>query len=242
MNNIVIATTTRYKGINETRAQSALTTIQKAKKYGHKIVVVDDSPETVKKVFQKNGAIVFPETKAGMGPGRRQTISKSLSMVDKKDFIAWIEPEKYNFIKFLNEIVIYMVKKSIDLLLPGRKSLESYPVYQQHFETLGRIAFLMLTGKDLDAWFGPRIFVADNAHFFIDYDGEYGDLWDSIFIPVLRAIKAGRNVDGYDVDYLHPQKQTREEKTNFLFFKKRAKQLNSLIKAMEKESIKLGLY
>lgn len=242
MEKVVIATTTRYEDKDETRAKLALATIKETVRCGHKIVVVDSSSNNVKSLFKNKGAIVIPQKEEGMGLGRRQAILEAYDLAGPDGFVAWVEPEKYSFIMFLEQIADYMKHHSLDLVIPERKSLASYPLYQEYFETIGRIAFSMLTGKDLDMWFGPRVFKGPIAHFFLNYKGEYGDLWDSIFVPVLHIIKTGKKVTGFIVDYEHPIEQTVLEENDFSFLEKRNEQLSTLIGALKKEAVKIKLF
>lgn len=241
MEKVVIATTTWYESPDDLRIKLAVKTIQEAKKYEHKIVVVDSSSEVVKDAFQKNGAIVFPQKEKGMGASRRQVIREAVKVAGEERVVAWLEPEKHTFIPFLGMIASAMESQSADLAIPRRKNLKSYPLYQQYAEKMGNEAFRLCTGWDLDIWFGPRVFRPVIAHFFLDYQGEYGDKWNSIHIPVLRIIRAGKKVIEVEVDYVHPLEQTTEEEGNWPMFKKRLEQLLVTVDAVEKECKVLGL-
>jgi len=242
MKPVVIATATMYKSLQDVRAQLAAATIQEAKKHGYPIVIVDESPdESTREHFRNLGAITFPAEKPGMGHSRRQVIREASNLAGPDGIVAWVEPEKHAFIPFLGMIAEVMESQSADFVSPRRKSLESYPLFQQHFEWLGNRAFQMLTGRDLDVWFGPRIFRPDIAPFFLAYQGEYGDKWDSLFVPVLRIIKAEKKVIEVKVDYTYPSEQATEEENNFLFFMRRIEQLTSLVESLEKECKALGL-
>jgi len=237
----VIATTTWYKEPLETRAQLAMKTVRQANEIGYKIVAVDGSPnKIIKEYLRKCGAVVLDEESSGMGVSRRQAINAATILAGPDGIVIWMEPEKAPLVPLLKNILDHM--ENADLIIPSRKNLDSYPETQQRAEWLGNRAFKIMAGRDLDAWFGPRIFRVDIAPFFLDYKGEYGDKWDSIFVPVLRAIGAGKRVLGVEVDYPHPAEQTaEEEKTEDKFFIKRIEQLTTLIDAIEKESKILGL-
>lgn len=235
MNRVIIATTTSYKSIEDHRAKIALRTIQAAKRNGHKIFVVDASAQCVKDQFAESGAIVLQDTGKTMGEGRRHAISQALIASKKGQFIAWIEPEKDTVVPFLESMT------SHELTIPKRNSLESYPLHQQYAENMGNEAFRIRTGYSLDMWFGPRIFKASLAKFFIDYAGKYGDKWDSIFIPVLHAIAARVDVGEFAVDFTYPSEQLAAEKNSFEMVQKRIEQLRSLVLATDQECTALGM-
>jgi len=236
MSQIVIATTTLYKSIEEHRARLALKTVQRAVQYGHKIVIVDNSSQKIKDQLAKNGAIVFPNTAETYGQNIRQSIRLAIENASPKErFIARIEPEKYAIVKHLSVMTGY------DITIPRRTSLSSYPKFQQHAENMGNEAFRIRTGRTLDMWFGPRIFSRKAAKYFLEYNGEYGDRWDSIFIPIIRAIAAGENVGEKAINFTYPPEQLSAENDSFDMVLKRLDQLNSLIWAIDHECTVLGI-
>jgi hypothetical protein len=241
LKDIVIATTTMYKNMEETRAKLAIKTVKNAIFSGYKIVIVDSSPDIeVKKAFRDQGALVLAEENPGMGKSRRQALYEAICAARDNDGIAvWMEPEKCTFVPKIEKLVNRM--GNADMIIPGRKSLASYPIDQQRFEWLGNYRFYELTGTSLDIWFGPRIMNFKTAQYFLEYQGEYGDKWDSIFIPILRIIASRKKVIGMRINYEHPKSQTKEEQGNLNLFSKRREQLNSLVDAMDKEAKILGL-
>ncbi|MDD5145330.1 MAG: hypothetical protein PHF44_00555 [Candidatus Pacebacteria bacterium] len=236
----VIATTTMYKALQDVRAKLAIETVKQASELGYEIIVVDNSPPEIKDIFRKYGAKVA-DSATGMGVGRRIAIQLANDLTGTNGVIIWMEPEKAPLVPYLAKLIEPITAGIADLVIPKRRSLSSYPLIQQHFEWLGNEAFRLLTGRVLDAWSGPRIFRPEIAPYFLNYKGEYGDQWDSIFIPVLRAIKDGKKVIGVEVNYIHPAEQTAVE-DDFEMYQKRRYQLNTLIEAMEKEAKILGLY
>jgi len=79
-----------------------------------------------------------------------------------------------------------------------------------------------------------------DAHF-LNYNGKYGDKWDSIHIPRLQVIAAGHNVISVPVDYPHPIDQTQEETGNLLQSYKRFGQIDNLVLSIWREAYELGL-
>lgn len=217
---------------------------------GYKVIVVDGSPESwVQAVLQQCGAVVLRETGKGMGAARRQAIQAALD----SQCIIWLEPEKAPLVPLLAPVVRKITVDGIDLVVPRRASLASYPQYQQYCELTGNHEVGNLTGRpELDLWFGPRVMNPRVAKLFTGYDGEYGDRWDSIFAPVARAIamdepqssqSAGKpiKVASVVVDYRHPPEQTAAESNDKTMDRKRDQQLAELVDAMRIECRKLGL-
>jgi len=236
----VIATTTLAKDPKELRVKLALKTIKKAVECGYQIVVVDGSPDEVREQFGDIGAIVCKDLGQSMGASRRQAISKAAKIANG-GVVIWMEPEKHTLIpELLKAVVPFFLPSAADLVVPTRKSMASYPPEQQYAEPLGNLAFFHLTKHALDLWFGPRVMGERAMPYFLNYQGEYGDRWDSIFIPVLRIIKDNLRVMSVVVDYAHPEEQTAKE-SNFNFLTKRLEQLTNLVPSMEQEARKLGL-
>ena len=88
-------------------------------------------------------------------------------------------------------------------------------------------------------WFGVRIFKRDLAHYFLEYRGEYGDKWDSLFIPIINALADKRKIKSIEIDYVHDSLQTKDEENSLDFYKKRIEQLNLLIITCENHWIRV---
>ncbi|MBL7148070.1 MAG: glycosyltransferase [Nanoarchaeota archaeon] len=232
---ITIATTTFYNPNLEDdihRAKIAKNSIRTANNLGYEIVIVDGgSSEELLKEFEKYGARVYSQTSKGMGKSRRQAIREAYNI--GREVVAWAEPEKESYISQIVKTAEPIIKDSADLVVPKRKSLESYPAAQQYAEPLGNLFWKDLTGYDLDMWFGPRTWKKEISDYFLNYNGEYGDLWDSIFIPVMNAIIDGKKIISINVEYTHPKKQTEMEEHDLKFHWKRIKQLNNLMPNLE---------
>lgn len=218
--------------------------MEAAQRESYPVYVVDGSPEPwAKQAFEERGAIVLREEGGGMGAARRQVIRAALEDFREYAYV-WMEPEKAPLVPLLGP-VIDQLRAGYSLVLPRRKSLDSYPKYQQYCELKGNwLVGNMLSRPDLDLWFGPRAMDRHGARLFIDYDGEYGDRWDSIFIPVARAVNFGhcsgsRFVASVLVDYRHPAEQTAAETGDEAMDRKRDTQLAELLAAMQIECQKL---
>lgn len=236
--NVGIATTTFYKNdeISRLKARLARQMFDACEELGYSVFAVDDSPETPPE-FAGSKAYIIKGNGGSMGKGRRQAISAA-----SEDHVAiWIEPEKAPLVQELDKTIQPLLEGDSSIVIPKRKSLESYPTYQQKAENAGNAFWRVLTGTDLDVWFGPRSIRQDAVPFFLEYDGHLGDLWDSIFIPIMDAIKAGKEVSGIEVDYTHPPEQTASEESNPEFDRKRIHQLDNLFGSLETHWKKLQM-
>lgn len=233
---IAIATTTFYKPNSEVdinREQIARKTLRKASDKGYSVFVVDggSTEEFLKEIEKYNNIKIFPELERGMGKSRRQVMKEAYN--SEKTFVTWTEPEKESYIDNIEMVGEYMQATNLDLVVPTRTSLDSYPTTQQYAEKFGNSVWKELTGTNLDMWGGMRMFKRDLTNYFLNYEGKYGDLWDSIFIPVMDAIKDGKKVGSFNINYVHPLFQTEFEEGNVELSIKRLKQLENLIPALK---------
>jgi hypothetical protein len=70
---------------------------------------------------------------------------------------------------------------------------------------------------------------------FLDYDGQYGDLWESILIPRLRIIRNGLGFSILPVNFKNDPRMTLSESGNLKFVLKRLNQFNNVITSLVKE-------
>lgn len=244
MSSIVIATTTFTKDSTDTRARQAIRTVQEAQTHSFPIVVVDGgSPVDFRQELQSLGAILLDEQERGMGPSRRQALREAGRIAGPNGVTIWVEPEKYTLVAELHKVAAPIFSGQADCVVPSRTNLglSSYPPEQVHAELLGNQAFAYISGQSLDAWFGPFGCNELALQYFLNYQGEYGDKWDSIFIPRLRLIKDQKRVMGVPVNYTHPHEQTVQERGNLDFLIKRIEQLMNLVPALRTEGQKLEL-
>lgn len=250
--NTVICTTTFYRpnsDMDRNREQFAKNFVRNATNLGYKTIVVDGgSTDEFLGEIERYGARIFEEAERGMSPSRRQTIGEGYKTGKKA--VAWIEPEKEGYIKELEKTVIPLWTGESDLVVPdarvvvnGRYRIPSYPTSQENEEMYGNDCWRELTGFDLDIWRGPKTWLRERSKEFLRYNGKkhfckrngeeepYGDLWDSIVIPVMKMILEGKQVVGVKVDYVHPKKQTEFEEGNYVVTLKRLNQLTNLVPA-----------
>lgn len=236
--NVAIATSTFYNFDNPSgliRANCARNMVRRAIDLGYSIALIDGgSPQELVEEFERYGAKVFPEQERVapgiFGPGRRQSFQEAYNL--NKSVVAWMEPEKEGYVPELWKTAVPILEGKTDLVVPKRKSLETYPEFQAREEELGNMLFRNLTGYELDVWMGPRTWSRDITNYFTGYDGKFGDEWESIFMPILKAIFDKKRVTGVEIDYTHPKEQTEIEKGDLIFDLKRIKQLNCLTNNM----------
>lgn len=237
-----LITTTFYNPnstIDRTRAEIATRSIKSAQDFGYRLVIIDGgSYDEFLRTIEGNCAL-FQENPKGMGSGRRQGIREGLKF--EVPVIAWTEVEKESYIREAWKTSVPILEDKADLVLPSRPSLNDYPTSQQHAERFGNTVLTHLTGVSLDYWFGPRTWRRDISPYFLSYPPEnrvltlgkkeikLEDKWDSLHIPALDIIKAGKRVISIPVNYQHPKQQTTDEETNVDMDLKRLDQLQNLV-------------
>lgn len=84
----------------------------------------------------------------------------------------------------------------------------------------------------MDLWFGPRTWHRDLSNYFLNYNGEYGDKWECIYIPIINALMDKKRILGIEVNYINPPEQTAIEEHNLSYYQKRLEQLENLTKSI----------
>lgn len=226
-----IATTTFYNPntvAGRLRAGLALELITGAMERGYHMSIVDggSSDEFLDEV-QKRGAQLVVDPSLKMGPSRRKAID--LATATGREVVAWTEPEKVGYLHSIWTTTRDIVEEGYALIIPIRLSLDSYPWFQKRTELEANHLLAGVTGTYLDLMFGPRTWGAEHSHYFTQYDGRFGDQWESIFIPVVQMLAEGKKVGSVPVDYTHPLEQTRLESGNAEFDRKRELQRDQLM-------------
>lgn len=220
---VALVTTTFYKNPDDVRFQLALKTCAAAVTAGYPLHIVDGSPDPqIRNMFEESGAVVAQQKTAGMGASRRQCLNMGLAT--EADVIVWLEPEKAPFVPLIPPCA-EMILRGYNIVIPGRKSLESYPRYQELSELRAMRNIGIMTGRpDIDWMFGPRVLSRRGAQRLADYTGPTpeDDTWHILVIPVLQELTLDTSrVGSRLVDYTHPPEQTAAEEGDQLMDKKR---------------------
>jgi len=232
--------------------EAALNLCRECRRLGIRLIIVDGSPEAVKESLANIGRdhqeiIEECEHPRGVfGPARRQGFNRIKDLFDREmiDAGGWIEPEKSDLLRFVSDLVQPIAEGEVNGTIPGRTeaSIRTLPPFQEQCERTGNLAFEMMTRHKLDVWSGPRFFDKKFLHHFLEYKGTYGDKWDCIFIPVIRALSAGYSLKSIPVLLQYPASMVAEEEENQeLRFDKRITQLQNLVSAMRQECESNGM-
>lgn len=244
---VLVTTTFSTDPSGDLRFGMALKTIEAAKRCGYPIIVVDGSPGNLgaSEMLERHGAVVFCQKLSGMGNSRREAIRAGLDwQAEVASVIVWLEPEKYPIVPLLSPAIAAVADDQFDLVIPHRKSLWNYPPYQAASETIANQALGAITGRpDLDLYIGPRVMSrAVASRYFLGYDGKFGDQWESIFIPVLHALRCGARVGSVVVDYVHPPEQTLAETGDVAMVNKRDRQRTLIIANMACAAVEMEFF
>jgi hypothetical protein len=245
MASAILATTTlaRFEvPFEAVRARCILRTIELGIQHGYQIVCVDGgSPAHYIERMQRLGAQVFTQEKPGMGNARRQALRQARDLsVDPDQIITWLEPEKYPLVPLLRLPLQVMTDVGYELVILRRQSLASYPPEQAMAYQLISLAVKYLTGIESDFGWGPCLLNLRAVEYFIQYQSQHGDRWDSVHCPKLQIIHAGLPWTIVELPYVHPPEQSAAE-TGMPFFRKRLDQVHHLVNALEDEATRLGM-
>lgn len=237
----VIATSTLFRRVNgdeKVRGELAVKAAAEAKTLGIPVIAVDGGSDAYfKRALKDEGVALHQQEGKTLGAARREAIRHAVNAGYQA--IAYTEIEKIKIIPEIPKFSNYILEGVTGMVVPARQDMSSYPESQRLSETLGNQFWAKLTGLKLDVWFGPRVFSPAVAEYFLSYQGEYGDNWDSLFIPVLRAMAAGELIASVPSNYVHAQSQREVEEGTFEYLKKRLTQLSSLTAAIEIEWLRL---
>lgn len=216
---LAIYTSTLYKEdpISRVRAPLAIKFLENARRLGIKCVVTDSGSnnEFLEAVGQMENVTLVDDShvKASMGESRRSALEKASSL-EGVEFFLYADPEKDDLITQQNICNMLQILRNneADIVVPQRKSLESYPPFQAWIEKRANKRATKLAkgyneshevAKHLDLWFGPKMMNLAGSKFFENYNRDKGklDKWDSIIVPVIEAHNAGLRIGTVEVDY-----------------------------------------
>ena len=235
----VIATTTFYKSVEELRFKLACLFVAAARKLGYSVVIVDGSPgKEVAEILRGLGALVYPQLHKGMGPGRREAFfhAREVAFQVGAIAIAWVEPEKVDFIQSIEGLIEKIAMGFVDIVIPRRSgaSWQTWPAFQVESEKEANSVYNKVFGlKDFDPMFGPVLFSIEAAPYFVlCYVEGVEDTYIQHYAPRI-ASREGAQVVSVEVDMTYPPEQKEEEEgaLNEAMLEKRRDQRDSLIQA-----------
>lgn len=243
--------------IDKMRGDLALRMLSRAQFYKLKVVVIDNGSSDVfiEKVKKLNIHKLVTNFSGTFSAARREGY-KIASIIPKVKVIVWIEPEKANLInKSLIEASKIVENGMADIVIPRRskQALQSLPPFQKKSEITGNNQIRKILQRELnknvpnfDIFFGPKIFsnkpqILDLFLLKFEYKESLNnenvpplEQWlNAICFPIILAIINDYKVKDFEVDYIHSKIQTKIEKGNIIFDKKRVIQRNSLIKGVK---------
>ena len=155
--NFVVFTCTYYPSTSDLRYVQFLETLQAAKKYAVRIVVVDGSPDGVHKALKegydgRNGAVIVRQTyQGGKGAALREAADVAAAggrgafEAGAETLLCWQEAEKTNQLSHWRKVMVALAAATddgADVVVPRRTQqcfMDSYPIEQYHSETYGNL-------------------------------------------------------------------------------------------------------
>lgn len=235
----LVAVTTIRQGSDEnpvekTRAEIFLDTATACARLGIKLVAVlkDCSDPYLKKLRDRNVLLFQQQTQGKLGAVRRETMRAGIERFGDAKYYLWLEPEKPTFPALAKNIISELDHAGAEFCFFNRRSMESYPSEQAHYYLFCRSVASHLVGWDLDYGFGPMIFTQASVSFFLEYNSEYGDLWDSILVPRIRIIRSDFKYAVKTVEFQNDPRLTVVESGNPRMILKRVEQLQNVIPSL----------
>lgn len=241
---LVIFTTTRYGNdeVSLTRSALAEDFFRRAKEMNIRCVVVDggSTPEFLKRIEQFDNVKVIVDPSLGMGESRRKALQEATQIVAddvKSPNFLWTEPEKNGLItaENLDKMISGLRSDLTDIVVPARKSKDTLPKFQAWIESRANKRAMKAAEippeaieRELDLWFGPKMFNRAGAQYFLDYKGGL-DKWDAIIKPVIDAYKDNKRISAVPVEFFYDESQREQEEGSREFKKKRFEQYSQIL-------------
>jgi len=236
--NEIICTTTFRQGdpnnpIDKTRTEVFLDMAREMGSVGLSLITVyTETHDRVLDTIRRLGVIIVKQQSVSMGNIRREALIAALSHFPRARYLCWLEPEKPNLVQFIVPMARQMEQEQSVLGIFNRADMASYPPEQAYYYLFCRAVATHLVGFDVDYAFGPMIVTRSAIPYFLKYQGEYGDKWDSIFVPRLRIIKDGLTVSVLPIYFQNDRRMTQVEVGNPTIILKRLEQLNIVIPSL----------
>lgn len=241
----LLVTTTVYRSLEDLRFRLACEMVREAVKADYPVVIVDDSPiKEIAQKLQELGAMVFPQTHKGMGPGQREAFFHAVEVASDmgREIILWLEPEKGNLVLSIPSIVAPIKNKEASVVIPRRwsASFATWPAFQQTTEREANTAYNeMVNLRDFDPMFGPVAFHLSVANYFVLCQylkdiPEIEDTYIQLYVPLWYYLSGGK-IASVEVAITYPpeQKAQEEDALSEEMRKKRLWQMETIIKAWQ---------
>lgn len=227
------------KHTDKVRGDLAIEFVNKTKKSGYSMVIVDGgSTKTFLKTIKIEGVNVLRIKNTNRFTKRLKGVYKA-SKIEGVKAIILTEPEKVSLIEdCIPQIVTPILVNGADLVVPKRDQKlfkETYPDYMYESEVEGNTLYneelrahdlLSTRHEDLDLFFGPRVFKNDKKLLnllFRRYKSsslksvfsgllfEVDDYSSGLFFPVVNALKREKKVVSVTVPFKYPRLQKENE-------------------------------
>ncbi len=240
------------KHTDKVRGDLALEFFRKATNFGYQTIVADGiSSKTFRKELSKIPNLIIIKRRSNKAlPAKKKAVKKAASINGVKA-IFMTEAEKISLLDFIPKLVDPILKKKADIVIPEREVnlfLKTYPNYMYESENEGnklyndvlRLNSLWKEPKDLDLFFGPRVFANKKSiikfftrnyrlrigkSFYLDnFVGQ--ESYTMQFLPVISALKKRIRVVAIKIPFKYPkiQKENEEKGVKELFEEKRKNQ------------------
>jgi len=231
MNEIVVSLVTYYPK-ESIRRNLAIKSIKELTKHYEVIVVDGGSDSEFLDEIKTLGAKVYPQETKGLREAKRQSYRKAYET--EKAIIICMEPEKFDFIKSIPDLVSELKTKNLDIIYPGRKAFQKCPTFQTYTEQAGNLFFGDYLNLYWDYFFGPIIWKRDCSNYFLDFKEKVPEAsWDIHIIGPIIAKKDGKKVEQLKIDFTYEKEMMQEEEKSIIFNQKRINQLNSLTQTIQ---------
>lgn len=198
------------------------------------VVVVTD--ETSHKILEGSGAHLLYMEQRDMGLTRRAALLKSIDLIrdQPEGVVMWSEPEKVGVPKYFPNFISQLHAASSDVLIPQRKSLSSYPTWQQPWEETGNKMCGQVLGSEFDYFFGPRVMSLTAAQIFLGYPGTQvvPDTWDALYSPLVDCVRRGLKFTNMEIDFEYPPLQRATEQFDLGMLRRRVYILDVIVTQM----------
>ena len=87
----------------------------------------------------KYGAKVFKQKGKTMRESRRQVIKECVER--DNSIIVYTEIEKVGLIKYIDKLSQPIIWEGVDMVIPARETMLSYPIIQQYAEPIGNLVW-----------------------------------------------------------------------------------------------------